>query len=411
MRVKPWLSLVLPRSHRSCFDHLRWCPTVGWPRWLLLVLALVALTVAATDMRGTGVIVHAVPSADGYEVLVWVEPTSGTDNPISGLLCESISGRCRGMTCTPSGCSGALTALPAGTTIVGQMSVILTLSSRQTLESGPLPFTRAFAPALELTNVASPDNMFELTLFPDSLPADTYLLILTNSTSPGTPPPAHRLVGRPYSVRASGAITQSDGPMVLRLAYDSIWLDGITPHNLSIFAWDPFDQIWEEKGGTLFTDQNHLSMPIQGFANYALMEIPAWRDTLADDSGLSVVNGTSPTSKGGLILSDGVLSGTAISIPITPTTAIATWDRILFTRTMSAATNVTVDVLSLDGSEVLTNVVSGTSLADVDPARHPGLRLRANLSSQVVGETPVLDEWQLRWQVTNHKIYLPVVMK
>jgi hypothetical protein len=29
----------------------------------------------------------------------------------------------------------------------------------------------------------------------------------------------------------------------------------------------------------------------------------------------------------------------------------------------------------------------------------------------VVGETPVLDEWQLRWQVTNHKIYLPVVMK
>jgi hypothetical protein len=29
----------------------------------------------------------------------------------------------------------------------------------------------------------------------------------------------------------------------------------------------------------------------------------------------------------------------------------------------------------------------------------------------VRGETPALDRWQLAWQVEEHKVYLPVVLK
>jgi hypothetical protein len=204
----------------------------------------------------------------------------------------------------------------------------------------------------------------------------------------------------------------SNKPMSLHLAYDPLSLTGATPHNLSIFGWDPASQTWLEKGGVLFSDYNYLANPTQRFTTYALMEVPAWRDTFADASGLSVANHTHPTAEGGLILSDNTRSGTAISVPITPTTAIASWGRIVFTATTPAMTSLMVDVLSLDGSPLLTNINSRTSLAGLDPAQYPALKLRVNLASAVVGQTPTLVEWQLGWQAAEgDKIYLPVVMK
>jgi hypothetical protein len=386
-----------------------------WPRmkmcwsWLLwLLVALVFPTVVAAGDRWTGLVIYAIPSADGQEVWVW----AGVDDavtPISGRLCDSVSRGCRTMTCAASGCGGILAGLPAGANVAGQISITITSASTQTLESGPLSFTRAFVPALELTGVTTPDDLLELTLAPNSLPADTYVLILAVSALPGVPPPAHRLVGRPYSVRASGALVQSDVPMVLRMIYDALWLGDATFHNLSIFAWDPLDQTWEEEGGTLFTDQNHLSAPVRRFTTYALMEIPAWRDTFADVSGLSLADGTSPTPEGGLVLSDGALSGMAVSIPITPTAAIAGWDRVVFTRTTSSTAGLAVDVLGPDGSQVLTDVASGVGLAGLDPVQYPSLKLRATLSSTVAGETPTLDAWRLTWQVEERRVYLPLV--
>jgi hypothetical protein len=381
-----------------------------WPGLLWLLVALVSPNVVAAGDRWTGLVIYAIPSSDGQEVWVWAD-VGDAITPVSGRLCDSVSGGCRTMTCAASGCGGILTGFPAGANVAGQIAVTITLTSTQTLESGFLPFTRAFVPALELTDLTTPDDLLELTLAPNSLPADTYVLILATFGLPGAPPPAHRLVGRPYSVRASGALIQSDVPMVLRMIYDALWLDDATPHNLSIFAWDPLDQTWEEEGGTLFTDQNHLSAPVRRFTTYALMEIPAWRDTFADASGLSVADGTGPTPEGGLVLSDGTLSGTAVSIPITPTSPIVGWERVVFTRTTSSTTDVTVDVLGPDGSQVLTDVASGASLAGLDPARYPALRLRATLSSTVAGETPALDAWQLTWRVRERRVYLPMVSR
>ncbi len=113
-----------------------------------------------------------------------------------------------------------------------------------------------------------------------------------------------------------------------------------------------------------------------------------------------------------LILAGTAISGTAVSKPITPTGGIASWGSLTFTRTVDPpTTTLTVDVLGLDGTKVLTNVASGASLAFIDPIQHPALKLRVNLSSTAAGETPALDEWQLAWQVEEHRIYLPVVSR
>ena len=65
--------------------------------------------------------------------------------------------------------------------------------------------------------------------------------------------------------------------------------------------------------------------------------------------------------------------------------------------------------LSLDGTELMSDVASGASLASLDPVQYPALKLRANLASTTAGHSPALDNWQLTWQVET--IYLPVVIK
>ena len=60
---------------------------------------------------------------------------------------------------------------------------------------------------------------------------------------------------------------------------------------------------------------------------------------------------------------------------------------------------------------MLTSVARGVSLAGLDPAQYPALKLRATLSSTMAGETPALNVWRLTWQVEEHKVYLPMVVK
>lgn len=381
--------------------------------WLLLVtISVLTSVIVIADEQVPGLVVQAIPSAAGYEAWVWANVVGSVGRPVSGILCDSLCGPCQAMTCTASGCGASLSCLPGRTTVEGQMSVKVTLSPTQILESGPLPFIRAFVRASQSANLVSPDNLLNLTIFPNSLPADTYIIILATAALPGVLPPAHRLIGQPYGVRASGALVLSDSPMSLHLAYDRLWLTNTAPHNLSIFAWDPTNQTWLEKGGILFNDQNYLAIPIQRFTTYALVEVPAWRDTFADTSGLSLVNSVRPTPGSGLILNNNTFSGTAISIPITPTTTISGWNDIVFTATTPAMTSMTVDILSSDSSPLLTNVNSGTSLAGLDPDQYPALRLRVNLASTVAGRTPALAEWRLSWQATKeHTVYLPVVLK
>jgi hypothetical protein len=205
--------------------------------------------------------------------------------------------------------------------------------------------------------------------------------------------------------------------MSLRFCYDEAALAGADPHNLAIFAWDAFHRRWNDRGGWLFYDQRHLAVATSRFTTYALMTAPAWRDDFNDSSGIDPA-GLANVTFGGLpddlvlVLENVPGSGSAVSQPISPTAPFTQWDSVTFTRVVDPpTTTLSVDVLDLDGTELLVDVASGVSLAGFDPTGYPALKLRATLSSTVAGETPALEAWRLTWRVRERRVYLPVVSR
>ena len=298
----------------------------------------------------------------------------------------------------------------------GPINITTTLG----LDSGPAEFSRAYVPSPPLTKTISIFVQdLELSLVStDTLDHESYIVAVRSYAPPGLPPCGHHLVGSAYSVRASGALTATNRPMSLHLYYYPTTLAGADPHTVAIFAWDAYHGHWNDLGGTLFSAQQYVSMVTRRFNTYALMATPTWRDEFDDLSGLdfaqfhNVTWGGTPEDRT-LVLVSTAPSGSAVSLPITPTTEFADWGSLAFTYTVDPpTTTLTVDVLSLDNSAVLTDVASGTNLGDlVDPAQYPCLRLRVNMSSTAAGETPALHAWQVAWRVEEHQVYLPVVLK
>jgi hypothetical protein len=303
----------------------------------------------------------------------------------------------------------------AGEGASGPINITTTLG----LDTGSVDFYRPYIPASTPQTMSSIDGNLELSwVNTDTITFDTYIAVVPSYAPPGPAPQGHRLVGSTYSVRAAAALPETNRPMLLRLYYDDATLAGADPHTLAIFAWDAFRKSWVDLGGRLFYDRQYVSVTTHRFTTYALMATPAWQDDFDDLSGLDLIETNNVTLglQGGapelLVLWSTPGSGTAVSKPITPTTAIANWSTLAFTSTADPpTTTLTVDVLSVDGAELLTDVTSGASLVGIDPVQYPSLKLRANLSSAVAGETPALDEWRLTWQVEVHKVYLPVVLR
>ena len=206
--------------------------------------------------------------------------------------------------------------------------------------------------------------------------------------------------------------------MSLRLSYNETTLASADPHTLSIFAWDAFNKRWDELGGTLFTTQQFVSVATSRFTTYALMATTTWRDEFYDFDGLNFPEEVSGVTLGvqgegrALVLLSTAIEGVAVSLPITPTTDFINWGGLTFSHTVDPpTTTLTVDVLTLTGTEVLTGVASGVDLTDLDAEGYPALKLRANLSSTVMGLTPALNWWRLAWEVEEYWVYLPVVLR
>jgi hypothetical protein len=311
--------------------------------------------------------------------------------------------------------------LVAGSSTNGDISITTTTG----LDTGPTDFYRAYIPAsiTQTLDINSIDNNLQVTVVnTDTFPAEAYVVVVPSYGLPGLPPPGHRLVGSTYSVRASGALPATNQPMNLRLYYNNATLADADPHTLAIFAWDanPNNPHWDNLGGTLFTSpQKYVSVATSRFTTYALMTTPTWRDEFDDFSGINFTQFNDVTwTPGSLVLVSTATSGSAVSLPITPTTPITHWGSLAFSCTVAPpTTTLTVDILSLNGTEVLTDVTSGTNLAAIDPTQYPSLRLRVNMASTAAGETPALERWELGWQMgeseapEQNKVYLPVVLK
>ncbi len=357
---------------------------------------------------------NIVPSQDGTELYI----SAGTIGELGGTAFVNIGigpTHDKGSyTMVYSDTVQAYVATATGFTPNTGASGPINITTTLGLDTGAVDFNRAYVPASTIQTIGSIDGNLELTLVStDTVTFDTYVAIVPSYAPPGPAPLGYRFVGSSYSVRAAGALLVSDKPMSLRMYYNETTLAGTDPHTLAIFAWDAFNERWDDLGGHLFYDQGYLSVATSRFTTFALMATPAWRDDFDDFSGLAEVSDvTLDVAHQKLILAGTAISGTAVSKPITPTGGIASWGSLTFTRTVDPpTTTLTVDVLGLDGTKVLTNVASGASLAFIDPIQHPALKLRVNLSSTAAGETPALDEWQLAWQVEEHRVYLPVVSR
>jgi hypothetical protein len=134
----------------------------------------------------------------------------------------------------------------------------------------------------------------------------------------------------------------------------------------------------------------------------------SWSDNFDDTSGLTTLQNVQ-VSAGQLSLINETLPGVATSNPIIPPAGVQTWGRLYFTATLPLATHLAVDVLDPTDTPVMHTVPNGGSLAGIDAAIYPTLKLRAVLSSTITGQTPSMDEWRVTWTPNySYQIYLPL---
>lgn len=147
-------------------------------------------------------------------------------------------------------------------------------------------------------------------------------------------------------------------------------------------------------------------------AHFVVATDNTWFDDFQDTSGLSALENVQISTDGQLLLVGNASVGSATSKPISPTLGVWSWGRLDLTATVPISTALTVDVLDALDTLLMHNVPDGGSLAGIDAATYPVLKLRATLSSGVVGQTPHLDEWRLTWLPDNPKqLFLPIVVK
>ena len=400
--VAPWIDTRRTEQHWFVVTFLGTFLLLAWVSWH---------SRAGLESGPCAPFIHAVPSQDGTALFVSV---GGLDAPC-GTICVNMGTwptpvqRC----CSTPPCILTVTGLTPNMDEYGSIRITSTLGLEMTID-----FYRAYVPASTSRTIHSMDGNLRLTLVStDTFPSEAYVVVVPSHVPPGPLPLGHRLVGNAYSVRASGAVLIADRPMSLRVYYNETTLAGADPHTLAMFAWDAYHERWDNLGGSLFSDQQYVSVATRRFTTYALMATPTWRDQFDDLSGLDLARlnnvawGGTPGNRT-LVLTSTATSGHAVSNPITPTTGFAAWGSLTFSHTMdSPTTTLTIDVLSLDGPVLLTDVASGVNLAGLDPAQYHALKLRAALSSTVAGETPALDAWRLTWQTDGHRVYLPVAVR
>jgi len=101
------------------------------------------------------------------------------------------------------------------------------------------------------------------------------------------------------------------------------------------------------------------------------------------------------------------LTGTATS-ELIPPIDLQSWKEIFYTSTVPISTSLTIDILSSEGTVLMSNVSSGDSLTGLAPSVYPSIRLQATLTTDDPSHTPEIDVWGVKWFVSS-RLYLPIV--
>lgn len=287
----------------------------------------------------------------------------------------------------------------AASNTIGSVNITSTVG----LKTDDIQFKRAFVKAQAGSKAESVDTALTLELNnADTLTNDTYMVVTTNRGQPGPlNPETLTLLGPSYSIRPAGQILTTPKPMTLVYRYSAV-VGNADPRTMDIYHWE--NNQWEPLGAEHLPTQQAFSARINQFGAYVLAAAPRWHANFADLNLTSLDGDKSKIKRGGtpdhwvLTLKDKPGSGSAVSVPITPTFGLESWGVISYTAAMTPpTTTLTVDVLSITGAQLLTHVVHGQSLAAIDPIRHPALRLRVNMSANATGDLPTLKEWSVTW--------------
>lgn len=353
-----------------------------------------------------------VPSDDGADLYIRARGVSGAAGDLVANVTEGPTRHRGSYTMTYSDTAQVYVATAVGFTPAQDTSGTVSITTTLGLATPAVEFERVYVPASTSQTVRSSDGNLELSLLtPGTLQFDTYIAVVPSYAPPGSAPAGNHFVGNAYSARASGARLVSDKPMSLRLYYTDAALGQFDAHSLAIFAWDAGAGSWVKLGGELFADRRYLSTITSRFTTYALMATTTWRDTFSDLTGLDEARTRNVTlglsnDQIALVLDATPGSGEAISQPVA-TTSLGGWGSFAYTATRPSDTTLAFDVLSEDGTVLLSDVADDASLGAIDAARYPRLRLRARLTSSVAGISPGLSNWQVTWREVAYRVALP----
>jgi hypothetical protein len=124
--------------------------------------------------------------------------------------------------------------------------------------------------------VYSDDGNLSLYLESGSLPGNqAYFVVMPPGAVPGGLPSNLALIGDPYDITASGSLATLKKPAVLALRYDGALVNPTeTPTGMSIYWWNPDNQLWQKIGGDVDVEHDAMIAPVTALGIYALLAPP-----------------------------------------------------------------------------------------------------------------------------------------
>jgi hypothetical protein len=124
------------------------------------------------------------------------------------------------------------------------------------------------------TTLFSNDGNLSFYLEAGSLPGnEAFFVIMPPGAVPGPLPAGLVLVGDPYDLTASGALTTLKKPAILTLRYDGLLVDSaaLPPQGLSLYVWNPASTTWQVISNDLNEEHKAVVASITNLGTYALL--------------------------------------------------------------------------------------------------------------------------------------------
>jgi hypothetical protein len=220
--------------------------------------------------------INAIPDSDGTSLFVGAGRIGEWSSTVYGTVDTGPTShdRCHALAYKPSNETYGYpfeALFTPQVEVEGSITISTTTSISGTLFAGPVFYKRSYVPLTATTDLISSDGLFALHLEDHSLSVNGYTVILPTNAPPGPLPFNHTVIGSPYAIRASGSVTSTTQPGLLKMYYTPETLGDTDPKTINIYAWNPADSEWANLGGTLSERDSSLSVVTSRFTVYALM--------------------------------------------------------------------------------------------------------------------------------------------